>query len=95
MTAARVASPEGWQVSVRLVGGRWANLLGRVVWCGQPGVGGGGDSLVDGRVLGRSWASGPVLGGFVVGALVVLAEVTGEHDRRLVLNSGNGIVGCG
>ena len=28
MTAARVASPEGWQVSVSLVGRSWVSVMG-------------------------------------------------------------------
>ena len=51
MTAARVASPEGWQVSVGLVGGSWGSVLG----AGGLVLGGAGgrkpvaeSSLVDG-----------------------------------------------
>ena len=67
MTAARVASPEGWQVSVRLVGGSWGASWGRVVWCWAVLVVGTlvvEGSLVDGLVVGVGWWGGLVGGRF-------------------------------
>ena len=74
MTAARVASPEGWQVSVRLFGGSCGSVLG----AGGPVFG----MLVVGTLVvegprgwmgggGRWLVSGLVLGGLVVAALGV------------------------
>jgi hypothetical protein len=70
MTAARFASPEGWQVSVSLVGVIGGASCGRVVWCWARLVVGSRvaeSSLVDGPCGGQA-----VLGGLVVAALVVV-----------------------
>ena len=80
MTAARVASPEGWQVSVRLAGdscgsvlGAGGLVLGRLVVGALVAEGSLVEGLVvDGLVVGRWLASGLVLGGLVVAALVVV-----------------------
>ncbi len=59
VTAARAASPEGWQVSVRWVGGSWGERLGGgwsgVGEAGGGGAGGRGASWVDGLVVGVGW----------------------------------------
>jgi hypothetical protein len=58
MSTARFASPEGWQVSVGLVGGNWEASLGRA-WCWAG-------SLVEALLVERSrgpWAGGWALVG--------------------------------
>ena len=51
MSTARVASPEGWQVSVSLVGGSWGSVLGA------------GGLVLGGLVVGEQWRR--VVGGRV------------------------------
>ncbi len=59
MMAVRVASPEGWQVSVSLVAGSWRSVLG----AGGLVLGGagGGKQVAEGRRWRVSWwvAGGP------------------------------------
>ena len=62
MSTARVASPKGWQVSVRLVGVIGDASWGRVVWCWARLV-------VGSRVAESALVDGPC-GGRAVGGLV-------------------------
>jgi hypothetical protein len=82
MTAAREASPEGWQVSVSLVCGSWVSvfragyLVGRAGGLGAPGRRARwlGASRSMGRCGGVGWGE-LVLGDLVVAALAVLFVV--------------------